>query len=197
MPRCPQCAAELPPQARFARNAAPASATPRNGAVRAFDRERRQVAVLFADRRVTRGYRARSTGGARTVAHALLRAHAPSSRGWVARSTSTRRCRDGRVRRPVAYGNDIERALRAAVDIHTAMARCRRRWRRPLGTQIGIASGEVVAAATRQRGPRRYTVTGDAVNLASRLTELAAGARPCFPTTCIVRSRRFGVGAAR
>jgi tetratricopeptide (TPR) repeat protein len=74
---------------------------------------------------------------------------------------------------PIAHGNDIERALRAAVDIHAAMATLSREFARPLAAHIGVASGEVVAAATGSAAHRSYTVTGDAVNLAARLTELA------------------------
>ena len=37
-----------------------------------------------------------------------------------------------------------------------------------------MASGQVVASGTGGPGHRTYTVTGDSVNLASRLTDLAA-----------------------
>ena len=74
---------------------------------------------------------------------------------------------------PIAHGNDIERALRASVDIHAAMTTLSGEFGRSLAAHIGIASGEVVAAATGSAAHRTYTVTGDAVNLAARLTELA------------------------
>ena len=74
---------------------------------------------------------------------------------------------------PVAHGNDTERALRAAGQIHDAMATLTREFGRPLAAHIGIASGEVVAADTGSAAHRNYTMTGDAVNLAARLVEMA------------------------
>src|SRR5207344_292070 len=74
---------------------------------------------------------------------------------------------------PVAHGNDIERALRAAGEIHAAMAELTREFGRPLTAHIGIASGEVVAATTGSASHSNYTMTGDAVNLAARLDEMA------------------------
>ncbi|HEY2818317.1 MAG TPA: adenylate/guanylate cyclase domain-containing protein [Casimicrobiaceae bacterium] len=76
---------------------------------------------------------------------------------------------------PVAYGNDVERAIRAAVDVHANIGVLAKEFNRPLTAHVGIASGEVVAAATGSAAHRTYTVTGDAVNLAARLTELARG----------------------
>ena len=76
---------------------------------------------------------------------------------------------------PIAYGNDVERALRAAIDVHASIAVLAKEFDRPLTAHVGIASGEVVAAATGSAAHRTYTVTGDAVNLAARLTELARG----------------------
>ena len=74
---------------------------------------------------------------------------------------------------PVAHGNDAERAVRAALAIQEAMPRVGARFGRDLHAHIGLASGEVVAAGTGSEGFREYTVTGNAVNLASRLTDRA------------------------
>ncbi|HET9338478.1 MAG TPA: adenylate/guanylate cyclase domain-containing protein [Casimicrobiaceae bacterium] len=74
---------------------------------------------------------------------------------------------------PVAHGNDVERAVSAACEIHEAIAALSAELGKPLATHIGIASGEVVAASTGSAVRADYTVTGDAVNLASRLEELA------------------------
>jgi class 3 adenylate cyclase/tetratricopeptide (TPR) repeat protein len=72
---------------------------------------------------------------------------------------------------PVAHGNDPERAARAALAIRGAMPDLGRELGRDLDVHIGIASGQVVASGG--AGHRTYSITGDSVNLASRLTEQA------------------------
>jgi class 3 adenylate cyclase len=42
---------------------------------------------------------------------------------------------------------------------------------RPIAVHIGIAGGQVVASGTGSATYAEYTVTGETVNLASRLTE--------------------------
>ena len=74
---------------------------------------------------------------------------------------------------PIAHGNDTERAVRAALDMHDAAARLGDPSGRPLQLHIGIASGEVVAAVLAGGATPKYTVTGDTVNLAARLDALA------------------------
>ncbi len=76
---------------------------------------------------------------------------------------------------PVAHTDDPERAVRAALDIHAAMRDLSAELERPLTAHIGIASGQVVASGTGSEAYREYTVTGDTVNLASRLQEQAEG----------------------
>ncbi len=76
---------------------------------------------------------------------------------------------------PVAHGNDPERALRSALDIHAAMTRLSAELGRKLAAHIGIASGQVVASGTGSKAHHQYTVTGDTVNLASRLQDRAKG----------------------
>jgi class 3 adenylate cyclase len=70
---------------------------------------------------------------------------------------------------PVAYGNDGERAVRAAIELHGAAAQLVDGAGKPLQLHIGIASGEVVAAVMTGGAQPKYAVTGDAVNLAARL----------------------------
>ena len=70
---------------------------------------------------------------------------------------------------PVAHTDDPERALRAALDIHHAVAQLDP----PLRVHIGVASGQVVASSTGSAAHTEYTVTGDSVTLAARLTDLA------------------------
>ena len=74
---------------------------------------------------------------------------------------------------PVAYGNDTERAVRAAVEMHTAAAQVRDPSGEPIKLHIGVASGEVVAAVMSGGATPKYAVTGDTVNLAARLDALA------------------------
>ena len=73
---------------------------------------------------------------------------------------------------PVAHGNDPERAARAALAIRDAMPDLSREFGRELNVHIGIASGQVVASGG--AGYKTYSITGNSVNLASRLTDQAA-----------------------
>ena len=75
---------------------------------------------------------------------------------------------------PIAYGNDPERAVRAALEMHAAASRLTDVSGRPLRLHIGIASGEVVASVLAGGATPKYTVTGDAVNLAARLDAQAS-----------------------
>jgi class 3 adenylate cyclase/tetratricopeptide (TPR) repeat protein len=75
---------------------------------------------------------------------------------------------------PVSHGNDVERAVRAALAIGDAMPGLSGTFARPVRVHIGIAGGEVVASGTGSATHREYTVTGETVNLASRLTDAAA-----------------------
>src|SRR6476619_6873525 len=74
---------------------------------------------------------------------------------------------------PIAHGNDAERAIRAALAIRDAIPELSARLGRPLGVHIGVAGGQVVASGIGNVSHREYTVTGDTVNLASRLTDAA------------------------
>ncbi len=76
---------------------------------------------------------------------------------------------------PRAHDDDPLRAVRAALDIHEALARLSGSVGRALQAHIGIASGEVVAGALDRAAAQDYTVLGDSVNLAARLVA-AAGA---------------------
>jgi class 3 adenylate cyclase len=74
---------------------------------------------------------------------------------------------------PVAHSDDPQRAVRTALEIHRAMGSTGDEAGRPLQAHIGIASGQVVASNTGSDAHREYTVTGIAVNLASRLQDMA------------------------
>jgi adenylate cyclase len=74
---------------------------------------------------------------------------------------------------PVAHENDSERAVRAALDMHEAIAKFNQqvlpKLGRPLELRIGITSGDVIAGAVGVEGQHSYTVMGSTVNMASRL----------------------------
>jgi len=72
---------------------------------------------------------------------------------------------------PIAHSDDPSRAVRAALAIHQAMPDVSARAQRELKVHIGIATGQVVASGV--GGDAHYTVTGESVNLASRLTDAA------------------------
>ncbi len=78
---------------------------------------------------------------------------------------------------PVSHGNDTERALRTALEMHRAMEELSRRFGRELSVHIGAAAGSVLFS-TKGYGQRRdkdFSLTGDIVNLASRLADQAEG----------------------
>lgn len=181
---CTHCGAALAPGAGFcgqcgnavlrAPPAAPATVTapePRP----ALAGERRQVTVLFCD---LSGYTALSSTLDPEDVHDLLSRyfevadHAVTDFGGAV-DKHVGDAVMGVFGAPVAHGDDPERAVRAALDIHAGLERLSLRFQQPLRAHIGIATGEVVAAATGSSAHSEYTLTGDAVNLASRLEGLA------------------------
>ncbi len=72
---------------------------------------------------------------------------------------------------PVAHGDDAERAIGAALDLRDKV-RADPRLKERLPIRLGVASGEVVAR--RDAGANEdFLITGDAVNTAARLQQLA------------------------
>src|SRR5688572_12547706 len=138
--------------------------------------ERRQVTVLFAD--IT-GYTRLSSQIDPEELHALLGRYFDRVDRLIRDfgGTVDKHIGDavmGVFGAPVSHGNDPERAVRASLAIHEAMARLSVELQRDISVHIGVANGEVVAAATGSDVHREYTVLGDAVNLASRLDGLAS-----------------------
>ena len=146
-----------------------------DAAAAALAAEQRQVTVLFAD---LAGF-ARISGelGAEDT-HELLNRYFEAVDGVVAQF-------GGHVDKhmgdsvmavfgaPIAHSDDPERAVRAALEIHKAMAVLSNDIGRTLQAHIGVASGQVVASGTGSETHREYTVTGNSVNLASRLQDRA------------------------
>jgi class 3 adenylate cyclase/tetratricopeptide (TPR) repeat protein len=75
---------------------------------------------------------------------------------------------------PLARGNDVERAVRAALEIQASIPDLASGLSLALAVHIGIATGEVIASSVGSRHHRGYTVTGEAANVAARLLEKAA-----------------------
>ena len=135
--------------------------------------ERRQVTVLFAD---ISSYTKLSTELDAEELHAVLGE-------FVDRADAIIRDHGGTVDKhvgdsvmavfgaPVAHSDDSLRAVHAAEAIHEAMPQISAKAGRALRVHIGIASGQVVASGI--GSDTHYTVTGESVNLASRLTDAA------------------------
>lgn len=168
---CGTCTAALPSGARFCPQCGARVAVAPPPAAG----ERRTVAILFAD---LAGFTRLTSESDAEAIHRLLGRYFDLVDGAIARAGGTvdKHIGDATMAvfgAPVAHGNDIERAVRAAFEIHDAMELLSRETGRTLAAHVGIASGEVVAASTGSAVRADYTVTGDAVNLASRLEDLA------------------------
>lgn len=83
-------------------------------------------------------------------------------------------CSMGLFGAPVAHGDDPQRAVRAALAVLDAVHDLAKERKQKIGVHIGVASGEVVASQTGSDIHSAYTVTGDSVNIAARLTDCAA-----------------------
>jgi class 3 adenylate cyclase/tetratricopeptide (TPR) repeat protein len=150
------------------------SAPSERGAPVDVEGERRQVTVLFADlanyTRLTRELGAEAMHAITDRFFGLADSTIERFGGTIDKHIGD--CVMAVFGAPVAHGNDPERAVRAALAIREAMPDLSRELGCSLDTHIGIASGQVVAS--RSVGHRTYSITGDSVNLASRLTDQAA-----------------------
>jgi len=138
--------------------------------------ERRQITVLFAD---LSNFTALSSELDAEQTHALLNRYFETVDGIVERYGGTIDKHNGDnvmavFGAPIAHTDDPRRAVRAALDIHNSMTELSGTLGRELSAHIGIAGGQVVASGTGSDAHREYTVTGDTVNLASRLDDMAA-----------------------
>ena len=135
--------------------------------------ERRQVTVLFAD---ISGYTKLSGELDAESTHGLLATYFDEVDAIIERfgGSVDKHIGDSVMAvfgAPVSHGNDPERALRAAAAIHDAMPAVSKSVGRTVQVHIGVASGQVVASGVGAN--EAYTVTGESVNLASRLTDKA------------------------
>lgn len=88
---------------------------------------------------------------------------------------------------PRAHGDDALRAVRAALDIQTAVTETLAAASGLVAVHVGLAMGEVVASTVGSDRHRGYTVTGEAANVAARLLDLA-GAGETFVSEEIYRA---------
>jgi class 3 adenylate cyclase/tetratricopeptide (TPR) repeat protein len=72
---------------------------------------------------------------------------------------------------PVSYGDDAERAVRAALKMQATVQSFQREVEVPLRMRIGVNTGEALVGSL--RADTDYTATGDTVNTASRLQDAA------------------------
>ena len=138
--------------------------------------ERRQVTVLFAD---IAGYTKLSSELGAEETHALLNRYFEAVDSIVEGygGSVDKHIGDNVMAvfgAPVAHDDDPLRAVRAALDIHQRMATLSDDLGYRLQVHVGIANGQVVASGTGSDAHREYTVTGESVNLASRLQDQAA-----------------------
>ena len=137
--------------------------------------ERRQVTVLFAD---LSGFTRLSSVLDPEETHGLLNSYFEVIDNIVVNYGGTidkhiGDCVMAVFGAPTAHSDDPERAVGAALAIHPAMQGLSEKAGRILKVHVGLASGQVVASKTGSGERQEYTVTGDSVNLASRLTALA------------------------
>jgi len=138
--------------------------------------ERRQVAVLFAD---LSGFTRLSAELDAEEVHRLLGHFFEAADAAIERfgGTIDKHIGDAVMAifgAPVAHDNDPRRAVHAAQEIHRVVGDLETTLGRAMPVHVGIASGEVVASGTGSSRHSEYTVTGEAVNLAARLNDLAA-----------------------
>ena len=176
---CPNCGEKAPPEARFCMACgtaldadvvpAPAAAPPRERP----PEERRQVTVLFAD---LSGYTAVAERMDPETVKKLVDATLQRLGQEVERygGTVDKYIGDNVMAlfgAPVAHEDDVERAVRAALGMQSAMTEVNERL--PEGVSFalraGLNTGEVLAGAVGQD----YTVVGDTVNVAARLQTAA------------------------
>lgn len=137
--------------------------------------ERRQVTVLFAD---IAGFTALSRELDAEELHDLVGAFFErvdpiivAHGGYLNKHIGD--CVMGVFGAPVAHGNDALRAVHAALEVRDAVSELAESHGRRLQVHSGVAGGQVIASTTGSVTHHEYTVTGESVNLASRLAAAA------------------------
>ena len=191
---CGDCGFANEPAERFCGGcgrpvAAAGAATKETGSTTEPEGDRRPVTVLFCD---LVGYTRLSSVLDPEDVHALLQRLFALVDATVERfgGTIDKHIGDATMAlfgAPLARGNDAERAVRAALEIQTAVPALASGLPSALAVHIGIATGEVVASSVGSQQHRGYTVTGEAANVAARLLE-RAGAGETFVSDAVYRA---------
>jgi class 3 adenylate cyclase/tetratricopeptide (TPR) repeat protein len=172
--KCPNCQTDNPDAARFCLTCGTSLAAPRP-----VEGERKYVTVLFADvvGSTSIGEQLDPEQVAEIMNGAIALMNAPVAKygGTVARLMG-----DAILAffgAPQAHEDDPERAVRAALEIQSAMAEYTGTVRNAYGVdfsvRVGINTGLAVLATVGDQIKTEYTAMGDAVNLAARLQSAA------------------------
>lgn len=137
--------------------------------------ERRHVAVLFAD---LAGYTQLTADIGPEAMHGVLDAFFTRVDAIIARmggrvDKHLGDCVMGVFGAPTAHGDDPKRAILAAIEIRRAMPDITAKAGHKIDVHIGVSTGIVVASYVGAGATTEYAVTGQSVNLASRLSDVA------------------------
>ena len=146
------------------------------------DGQRREVVAVFAD---LRGFTAFSARAEPEIIIAALREYYEAVGAVIARHEATliQFAGDGvmiLLNAPIACADPALRAVRLAVDLQAAVQSIANGWSDrgyALGFGVGIAMGPATVGTIGYEGRLDYTAVGSAVNLASRLCDLAGDAQ--------------------
>ena len=146
------------------------------------DEQRREVVAIFGD---LRGFTAFSAHAEPDLVIAVLQEYYAAIGAVTARhgGTLVRFAGDGvmiLVNAPVACEDPAQRGIRLAIDMQAAVQSLANYWKArgcAIGFGVGIAMGPATVGTLGWHGRLDYTAIGNAVNLASRLCDLAADAQ--------------------
>ena len=146
------------------------------------DEQRRDVVAIFGD---LRGFTAFSARAEPDVVIAVLQEYYKTIGAVTARhgGTLVRFAGDGAmilVNAPVAFEDPAQRGIQLAIDLQASVQSLASYWKArgcAIGFGVGIAMGPATVGTLGWHGRLDYTAVGNAVNLASRLCDLAADAQ--------------------
>jgi len=178
---CAACSAPLPAEARFCQSCgAPTGQAPGAASESAGSRERKVATILFADivgyTGLTEGHDPELVQSMVSTAFDRLSKEVKRYEGVIEKFAGDAMLALFGV--PQAHEDDPERAVRAALEMQSAMSELavdmRSTGRPGLLLRIGVETGEVLVDMRRVSADRDRMVTGDPVNTAARLQSVAA-----------------------